>query len=210
MRQPTLAEWKRDISDAAAKNDPWRHYTLTDYILLFFAFSFVGWLWELVLRVVQEHKLVNGGVLYGPWLPIYGFVCLTALVIVRKMTERPLFVFFWCCLFCAIIEYGTAWYLDWRLGLRWWDYSNIPLNVNGYICLPATVLFGLGCMVVIYFLAPFFTDLFHRFPKTAQWIAAAVLLLLILLDFFYEQRHPNIRTEIVKSIPKSMVSVLRQ
>lgn len=210
MRQPTLTELRQDVVDAAAKNDPWRHYTLTDYILLFFAFSFVGWLWELVLRVVQEHKLVNGGILYGPWLPIYGFVCLTALVIVRQLTEKPLGVFFWCSLFCAIIEYGTAWFLEWRLGLRWWDYSNFPLNVHGYICLPITALFGLGCMAVIYFFAPGLTDLFHRCSKRVRRLVAVLLVVLILLDFFYELWHPNIRTEIVKSIPKSMVSVLRQ
>ena len=41
--------------------------------LFFFTFSFAGWLWEVLLHVFTDHAVVNRGVLYGPWLPIYGF-----------------------------------------------------------------------------------------------------------------------------------------
>ncbi len=49
------------------------HYSFSSYILFFFTFSFAGWLWEVFLHVYLDHALVNRGVLYGPWLPIYGF-----------------------------------------------------------------------------------------------------------------------------------------
>ena len=53
-----------------------KNYTLTSYILLFFAFSFIGWSWEVVLHLINDGVFVNRGTMYGPWLPIYGWVVL--------------------------------------------------------------------------------------------------------------------------------------
>ena len=42
------------------------------YVLLFFALSFLGWIWEVLLFLVTEHAFINRGVYRGPYLPIYG------------------------------------------------------------------------------------------------------------------------------------------
>lgn len=200
MRQPTVAELRQETIAVAKKNEYDRRYSFTDLLMLFLVFSFAGWLWEVFFRLIVDGNLTNGGILYGPWLPIYGFGCLAAIVLLRGTAEKPLALFFWSCLFCSIIEYGTGWYLSWRQGLRWWDYSNVPFNLNGYICLPVSLVFGLACMVVIYSFAPHLTNLFHRIPKVPRVILTAVLIALFLCDFIYAQWHPHIRAELVKSI----------
>ena len=64
------------------QNDYGKWYKITDYILFFFVFSFIGWVWEVCLVLVQTGKLVNRGVLFGPWLPIYGVGC-TIIIVFR-------------------------------------------------------------------------------------------------------------------------------
>ena len=45
---------------------------LTDLILLFFSYAFIGWCIEVTLKYFQFHRFINRGFLTGPWLPIYG------------------------------------------------------------------------------------------------------------------------------------------
>ena len=48
----------------------------------------------------------------------------------------------------AVLEYSTSWVLEKLFHARWWDYSNIPLNLNGRICLPFALCFGtVGCLL---------------------------------------------------------------
>ena len=44
---------------------------LYKYIFLFFIYAFIGWIIEIILTIVMDHKLINRGFLIGPYLPIY-------------------------------------------------------------------------------------------------------------------------------------------
>ena len=57
-------------------------------ILLFFAFSFIGYLWEMILFIFKKKKFVNRGFLKGPWLPIYGCGMILILVFFSRFTLR--------------------------------------------------------------------------------------------------------------------------
>ena len=49
-----------------------RRYSIWSLIALFFIFSVIGWIWEVVLHIIVDGEFVKKGVLHGPWLPIYG------------------------------------------------------------------------------------------------------------------------------------------
>ena len=49
-----------------------RTYSASSLILLFFIFSGMGWIWEVILHIIEDGMIINRGVLAGPWLPIYG------------------------------------------------------------------------------------------------------------------------------------------
>ena len=42
-------------------------YPITTLILLFFLFSFTGWVWEVICHLVEDRMFINRGVLFGPW-----------------------------------------------------------------------------------------------------------------------------------------------
>ena len=76
------------------KLDYKRHYSIRTLILLFFAFSIAGWLWEVTLHIVTKGMLVNRGTMLGPWLPIYGAGGALVLFLLKKLFTRPVATFF--------------------------------------------------------------------------------------------------------------------
>lgn len=160
-------------------------------ILLFFTFSGIGWLWEVCLHIVQDGTFVNRGVMYGPWLPIYGSGGVLILVLLRKVRKRPVLTFFLTVLICGIVEYGTSWYLEVTKGTKWWDYSGYFLNLNGRICAEGLLLFGLGGCAFIYLLAPLFAGLYEEIPLHRRKLICVLLLTAFMADFSYAQTHPN-------------------
>ena len=72
----------------------------------------VGWLWEIMLCLIYEERLVNKGTMMGPWLPIYGYGAVLILMLLKKYRKKPLNLFLMAFLVCGILEYTTAWYLE--------------------------------------------------------------------------------------------------
>ncbi|MGI6182232.1 MAG: putative ABC transporter permease, partial [Agathobaculum sp.] len=48
-------------------------YSLPQWLLVFYAYCFLGWCFESTVVSVQQRRFVNRGFLRGPMLPIYGF-----------------------------------------------------------------------------------------------------------------------------------------
>ncbi|MGN0475007.1 MAG: hypothetical protein ACI4IJ_07960, partial [Acutalibacteraceae bacterium] len=57
----------------------------------------------------------------------------------------------------------------------WWDYSNMPFNVNGYICLPASLMFGAAGVLISKILHPIISVPMAYIPEPAQEAAAFLL-----------------------------------
>ena len=168
-----------------------RHYSIRTLILLFFTFSIVGWMWEVMLHIVSKGMLVNRGTMLGPWLPIYGAGGALVLFLLRRLFRRPVATFLVSMVLCSIIEYFTSWYLEMTKGIRWWDYSGYFMNLNGRICLEGAVTFGLACCLVVYFAGPLIASLIDRIPPATQNVLCVVLLGLFAADMVYSHFHPN-------------------
>ena len=72
-----------------------------------------------------------------------------------KSPDFPIWgIFIICYIGSAVAEYATSLVLEKRFHARWWDYSTIPLNINGRICVPVSIAFGLAGVGVVKFLIP--------------------------------------------------------
>lgn len=167
-----------------------RDYSIWSLILLFFTFSFIGWLWEVSLHLSTD-GFVNRGVMQGPWLPIYGSGGVLVLVLLKKVREHKLLTFFMTVFICGILEYGTSWFLEVTKGMKWWDYSGYLLNINGRVCAEGLLVFGLGGCAFIYFAAPVFDELYRKIPLKRQIIICVLLLAIFFADHLYSREHPN-------------------
>lgn len=168
-----------------------RKYSLTSYILFFFTFAMIGWIWEVSLHLFSDGEFVNRGVLFGPWLPIYGTGGTLALLLFHRLVKRPTTVFFASFVMSGVIEYATATFLWETRKMKWWDYTGNFMNLQGRICLEGLLVFAIGCMVVLYFVGPYLDELFLKIPRKIKLAVIAVLLVLFVLDLVYSQAHPN-------------------
>ena len=182
---------------AAAKAAPARGksraagYSIFECIGLFLTFSAAGWLWEVALHLLLDGELVNRGTLLGPWLPIYGAGGLAAVLLLGRFTARPPVVCALGALLSTGIEYATGKYLLAVYGLRWWDYSRFPLNIDGLVSPLASLLFGLGCCAAVYVAAPALRRIFQRLPRMRLRLLCAALATLFALDFGVCTLRPN-------------------
>lgn len=166
-------------------------YTLCEMTGLFLAFSVAGWLFEVGLHLLLDGELVNRGTLLGPWLPIYGAGGLLSVLLLTRFAARPPVVFALGALLSTAIEFATGKYLLSVYGLRWWDYSMFPLNIDGLVSPPSTLVFGFGCCAAVYLASPLLLRGFRCVPRSTLRLLCAGLAVLFVLDFGVSALHPN-------------------
>ena len=108
-------------------------------------------------------------------------------------------------LLLSLIEYYTSYVLEKIFHNRWWDYSNRPDNINGRICIGNSIFFGVGSLVIVYWLYPAILSLFNLFTDKTLIIIGSILLFIFLLDVIasfviaYNLRHRIIIAEELKA-----------
>ena len=120
------------------------HYSLDNLILMFFVFSGIGWVWEVIYIGFTEGVIANRGMFHGPWLPIYGVGGCLILLLLGRFQQHPFIVFILATLLCGSMEYMTAVAIEFFFRCRWWDYSTKFMNLNGRVCLEGLLLFGIS------------------------------------------------------------------
>ena len=169
-----------------------RRYSVWSLLLMFFIFSFIGWLWEVSLHLITDGEFVNRGVLHGPWLPIYGCGGILILVFLNRLRRNPLAEFIAIVVLCGCVEYFSSLYLEIaHNGQRWWDYSGYFLNLNGRICAEGLLVFGLGGLAIVYVLAPLLDNQIRRIKGQVLVPASLALAVLFVSDLAYSMVHPN-------------------
>ncbi len=149
---------------------------ISPYFVWFVFYSFLGWIWESIYCTIVEKKWADRGFLFGPICPIYGFCVIAVQIVVQEFhlisaNNTPAWeIFLIGMIGSAIVEYVTSYVLEKRFHARWWDYSNMPLNVNGRICLPASCLFGVAGIAVVKLLLPALSGASSGVPDLAYEI----------------------------------------
>lgn len=153
------------------------------FFSLFLIVSFIGWIVEVIYTFIETRKWVNRGFLLGPYCPIYGISSLLMMITLGNYKD-DLFVLFMASIFiCTIMEYITSYIMEKIFKARWWDYSHLPFNVNGRVCLSNSILFGIGAVLLLKGILPFILDHLLAFPTLPFYYISGLLLLLFLTDF---------------------------
>ena len=82
------------------------------FFILFMIYAFCGWLMEVIVTIIHDHKLVNRGFLIGPYCPIYGYGFLLLYFLLNRYLSDPLILFIMAILICSILEYLTSLILE--------------------------------------------------------------------------------------------------
>lgn len=154
---------------------------VAQYFVEFIFYSFLGWVWESIYCTIKEKKWADRGFLFGPICPIYGSCVVGATIVFTSFSrlsdpDFPIWgTFILCFIGSAIAEFMTSWILEKRFHARWWDYSNIPLNIQGRICFPVSLSFGVAGVLITKYLIPVVLNLRTSFPPLGYEILALIL-----------------------------------
>ena len=157
-----------------------------DLILLFFAYSFLGWCIEVTLKYFQFHRFINRGFFTGPILPIYGSGAALITVAVGSLARFEYgygSTFALSFVICGTLEYLTSYWMEKRFHARWWDYSQKPMNLHGRVWIGTLMLFGLGGVAIIHIINPLFDRILAAFSFSTKEITACVLTAVFAADY---------------------------
>lgn len=157
-------------------------YTVYQLAFFFFIYSFAGWCIEVCCAAIQKRKFVNRGFVNGPLCPIYGSGAVLFAVFLPELKEAPFFLFLAGAILASILEFTTGALLEKLFHRKWWDYSNIRWNYEGYVCLPFSLGWGVCAVVLNMFLNPLLVKLLRIMPKLLMVIIMIALTVALVLD----------------------------
>lgn len=135
-----------------------------------------GWVYEEIFYWITEGILRNRGILYGPWLPIYGIGAL-GIYAMKPAKKHPVLLFFLCAAVAGIVEYVIGLAGIHLFGLRLWDYRGMFLNLDGIICFRSIASFAVMGLVFHYLLEPAAERRVKKLSgKTVQSVCLVLLL----------------------------------
>lgn len=150
--------------------------------MYFILYSFVGWCIEVIFCSINTGTFVNRGFLNGPVCPIYGFGAVFVIVLLTPIQSNLILLFVFSVLLTSILEFITGYVLSALFNTKWWDYSDQPFNLGGYICLKFSLAWGVACIFLIRIIQPIFSNLIDLIPHLIGYIIIAVLLIMFIVD----------------------------
>lgn len=154
-------------------------------VLLFFIYSFVGWLWETVFCSIKAKHFVYRGFLVGPITPIYGFGILMVLYFLRPFHDNLLLLYIFAAVIVTVLEYFTSFALEKLFHASWWDYHDVPLNINGRVAIPVSLFWGLACVFIVKIVQPWVAHIEEGLAAQFGFYLPVVLIGLIMFDLGY-------------------------
>ncbi len=155
---------------------------------IFFLASFLGAMVETVFMLLTKGELQNrSGVIYGQFSLVWGMgAVLFTLCFHRLSGSRDLWVFLAGTALGGAYEYFCSWIQEVLFGASFWDYSHIPLNINGRVSLLYSMFWGVAAVVWMKDLYPWLCRLIGRIPTTVgrplTWVLTLFMIFNILIS----------------------------
>ena len=130
----------------------------------FIIYSVLGYIIETIYGMITKGVWESRqSFLYGPFCGIYGLGAVIMIICLHKFPRKFNTLFVGGFIVGSIVEYVVSFVGEMVLGVKWWDYSNMPLNFNGRICVYFSVFWGFLGIYLIASLNP-------KIDKIIDWI----------------------------------------
>lgn len=157
-------------------------YPISTLFLYFIFYSFCGWVWETCYCSLKERHYVPRGFLYGPICPIYGVGVLLMILFFAPLQENLLVFYFVAVSVMTVWEYLVGWFLETTTHIKYWDYSHIPFNIKGRVCLPASLLWGVLSYVAVFLIHPPVARMLGSLASWLHYTLCGAFFTLLLVD----------------------------
>ena len=157
-------------------------YNLAQWLLFFYIYCFFGWCIESAYVSIHKKKFVNRGFMRGPFLPLYGSGAVMMLFVTIPVRDSLVLTYIFGAIGATILEYITGACMEALFKVRYWDYSDKPFNIHGYVCLGTTLAWGLLTILMVRFIHEPVEHLILSLNQTLQDVLATVLTIYVTSD----------------------------
>lgn len=170
--------------------------------LICFVGSFLGVVTETIWCIIKNGYIESrAGLVYGPFNILYGAGAMLLTWFLYKYRNRNMWTSFWGAVIVgSALEYFCSWGQEFVLGSRSWDYSNVPFNLDGRICLLYSLFWGVLGVLWIKNIYPRLSKLTLKIPNTLgkviTWATVIFMVINITMSgislFRWSQRVDNV------------------
>lgn len=151
---------------------------------IFMIGSVFGWLAEVLFAFAKHGQFCNrSSLIYGPFGLAYGIGALVLTLCLKDMKNKSLLqIFTISFLSGSICEYIFSWGMELVLGFCCWDYTNLPLNINGRICLLYSIFWGILGIAWVKLIYPELLKMIQRIPYNVGTKIMKGLIIFLVFD----------------------------
>lgn len=144
------------------------------FVLYFFIYGTLGWCTEVAYAAIKEKRFVNRGFLNGPICPIYGVGVSVVVHFLQPLSGQLIPLYISSTVLVTLLEGATGYVLEKLFHHKWWDYSGMPWNIGGYVCLMFSLMWGVACVVIVKVIHP----VIHGFLQLMPTVVGIVLMII--------------------------------
>lgn len=173
-------------------------------IIIFWIFvigSIFGFFAEMLYGLVYTRTLViRKGLIYGPFIQIYGIGAVAYYILISKVQE-PKRAFFIGMAMGSCLEYLCSFFQEIFFGTISWDYSNLFMNLNGRACLLYGVYWGIIAVAFLKVVYPLLQKMKPLLDKKGSKAFTVLFMLFMTFDIVISCMAGNRQQERRQNIP---------
>ena len=132
-------------------------------LIYFIIYSIIGFFMETIYGAFTKGMLESRkSFLYGPFCIVYGIAAIILIFCLKKYKHSNIKLFLYGMILGSLVEYFSSYIGEALLHVKWWDYSNDFLNINGRTCLYYAIMWGSLTIPLIKYINPFLDNCIEK------------------------------------------------
>lgn len=159
-------------------------FSITRLLAYFVIFSILGLIIETLYGLVTKGVIESRkSFLYGPFCAIYGVGAVIMILGLQKFKKNNYTLFWGGFLIGSLVEYIVSWIGEMVFHVKWWDYSNLPFNINGRICIWFSLFWGVLAIYLMTYIHPKIDKFLDKFNPKILTIIVVTFTIIMFLDW---------------------------
>lgn len=166
--------------------DPDVKITFKRILAYFIIYSFLGFIVETIFGMLTKGVIESRrSCFYGPFCCIYGLGAAIMIPGLQKFKHSNWTLFIAGAIEGSAVEYVVSLIGELIFQIKWWDYSNMPFNINGRICILFTVFWGVLALGLMRLINPYIERMIDSIPKKIFNFLTIFLTIFLLFDLLF-------------------------
>lgn len=159
-------------------------FTIINLLAYFIVYSVIGFVIETIFGLLTKGVIESRkSFLYGPFCGIYGLGAVVMIVGLQKFKKNNYTLFIGGFIIGSIVEYVISLIGELIFNIKWWDYSDMPFNINGRICVWFSIFWGLLAIYLMSHVNPKVDKFIEKIPKNILKNTTIILTIFLFFDF---------------------------